>query len=423
MVDSPPLASVAIHPLQPPRGPPAPYPDDEVTLVSGFAKLRGTPEQRQAAAAAASTPTSTTIHTPTYTFIMDSAATLVPVRAPAMPSSLDAGFPDGYTSRGAHAGVEEVILAAQAAGIDFRAPPLEASGDASPLIITYRNNLRKIFGTAYDPMAGWVVDAVDATATTSGRRPIVCLDIVQTPAFDATPESDQFSYWGYKFEALCTAAGGGGGGPPQPARHGRPEWAALVKRRLGGCDVLMAAETDGYCPELAAAATPGGGGNAAATQAIPHHAFVELKTLRWPTSHGAAVGLHRRKVPTWWVQSWLAGAAVVWAGGREHDGMLTRVDRIPVRDLPRWSASQGGRWCPRAIADSGGSILDWMAAAAAGHPGTHLRFEYVPPPVRGAQGVLSAREVVGGDLGARLKIINAPPRKAGGGGGGAGSRG
>jgi hypothetical protein len=239
-----------------------------------------------------------------------------------------------------------------------------------------------------------------ATTTAGGdeTRPVVFLDIVHTPAaWEAeNPDSDRFTYWGYKFEAMCAAAGAGGGhawsraggageAPEQPARHGRPEWAALLRRRLGPVDLLFAAEVDGFCPELAVSAQPSGLApvTAPGTPPVPLASMVEVKTLRWPTSSaGAAATLHRRKVPTWWVQAWLAGCSEIWAGGREGDGTLTRVDRMPTASLPAWSASQGGRWCPAALVECGGRLLEWMAGVAASVPGQHVRFTYAPPPSR-----------------------------------------
>ena len=437
MADAPPLASTTVYPLPPPRGPPVNPPDDGVTFLGrGFAKLRGDRADRErqaadAAAAGAHPPAAATIHTPAYTFLMDCAATLAPVRVPAgLPVSLDVGYPDAPPAE-ARSGVEEVVLAARAAGVDFEtvAAATREGGDGSggggddsaptssprPLLISYRNNLRKVLGTAHDPGAGWVVDA--AAITTPGGRPVVCLDIVAPPSTGGEdfPGADRFCYWGYRFEALCTAAGVGEGAPPPPARVGRPEWAALVLRRLGGCDVVLAAETDGFCPDLARRGGDGGTTTSSSPAMIPHHALVELKTLRWPTHAGGAAGLHARKAPTWFVQSWLGGAAELWAGGRDERGGLTRVDRFRVRDLPAWSASQGGRWCPAAIVHSGGAILDWMVAAALGAgAGAQVRFEYAPParrPPGGGQrrlpapepGVLTARVAAGGELGARVR--------------------
>ena len=135
-----------------------------------------------------------------------------------------------------------------------------------------------------------------------------------------------------------------------------------------------------------------------------------MKTLRWPTSAGAQAGLHARKVPSWWVQAWLAGVGGVWAGGREADGTLTRVDRIPTADLPPWSAGQGGGWRPDGVVAAGGGILEWVAARAGERAGQQVRVEYVPPPRRGggargppAPGELRASVVEGGELPGRVR--------------------
>jgi hypothetical protein len=419
------LAAVTVHPLPRPSGPPRPPPGEEhggggPTCVGWFAKLRGTLPERQAAAAAAAeattaaapgtcpSPPPRSVHTPVYSFVFNATSTLAPLRPPACPTDLSEGYPDGYESpAGYRVGVEEVALAAGCAGVDVFEEATDARDDGHhprPLIVTYRNNLNKVIGTAFKPGDEWAVDAVALEPPARpGARPVVFLDIVNLPSASAweagNPDADRFTYWGYKFEALCAAAAAGADGShawsrsgepparPPPARHGRSEWASLLRRRLGPVDVLFAAETDGFCPDLAvqaaaAAASPSSGRApviAPGTPPVPLAATVEVKTLKWPASPGAAAALHRRKVPTWWLQAWLAGCGEVWAGGREADGTLTGVDRIPTDRLPDWSAGQGGAWCPAAIIDSGGRLLEWMAGVAASVPGQTVRFHFQPP--------------------------------------------
>ena len=424
---SAPFASTSVSPLQASDWA-RPQPNvglEAPAYLGGFAKLRGTRQQRELAADAlvAENPASTVLHCPLYSFVFGNTSILAPLGLPPLPSSLDEGWPDGYDGDNAPVGVEEVIWAALAVGVNLGGGGEGGeTGPPRPLVLSYRNNLRKLFGTAYDPASAWTVDAV---AVQVCGRPVICLDIVPLPptAFDALPESDRYSYWGYRFEALCAHAGyggggggGDGGGDVPPARLGRAEWAGLFKRRLGGVDLLLAAETDGFCPDLADGNSHGWHQREPGAAPVPPvHALVELKTLRWPdpNSRGAAArALHAKKVPTWWVQAWCAGVAAVWTGGREVDGTLTRVDRIPTAGLPSWSAGQGGTWTPAGVVKCGAGIVEWIVARCFERPGEHVRCDYLPPPQQrggggggpsSAPGELRARVVAGGDLPGRVR--------------------
>ena len=213
--------------------------------------------------------------------------------------------------------------------------------EPSPLTLFHRNNLNKILMTVQSPQDEWTVDACcycpgsggtpPELASTDDRLPVsvaegsgsggttsvpastadgmvaavggsrgtttipdtvsggsgtLFLDIVKTPQRDY-PNSDLFCYYGYKFEAVCTAAvggeggggdGGGGGVHSGDVQQGAAadvvdsssEFALLLRLKLGAHNILMAAEVDCVGAEGEAAAAAGKGpkeGSAAAAAA------------------------------------------------------------------------------------------------------------------------------------------------------------
>jgi len=118
---------------------------------------------------------------------------------PQLPVNLNEGFPAAYTPKpeGAPSPVDAIIEAARSTSIDW------THFD----VCTYRNNMNKILLT---PMAkdGWELDfCFDSRAET------LFLDIVPGPPATFR-DADKFTYYGYKFEAVCTGglAGMGAGG-------------------------------------------------------------------------------------------------------------------------------------------------------------------------------------------------------------------
>lgn len=66
-------------------------------------------------------------------------------------------------------------------------------------------------------------------------------------SFSTSPQDDRMTYYGYKFEALCTVLGGED--PDDAAVDATSEYAVVVRFRLGSHRVLMAAEVDCYLPQ------------------------------------------------------------------------------------------------------------------------------------------------------------------------------
>lgn len=329
------------------------------------------------------------IHSPGRRQTLDASA-LALVAPPPLPSDLNAGYPDAVASSGEDCDavrVDEVVTALLAAGVDV----------ASLDVVTYRNNLMKIGGTAIDPRSGWCVDAVAVKSQNGATSATVFLDIVKQVETQTWPDADRYVYFGYKFESLAAAAGTGT--QPAPARVNRSEFATVAKRQIGGLMCAVAGETDGFdatkvaasCPEP----PPGSAWPTHSGRTIPPSSFLELKTLKWPPPHarGAVATLYNVKCAKWWWQTFVCGIPTVILGGRDGAGMLTRVDAVAAAELPGWAAARGGRWTPEQIVAVASDILRFIVDTARAQEGQALRFEYVPASERGVLGRVTAAAV------------------------------
>ena len=193
------------------------------------------------------------------------ASALLPVRAPPLPSDLNRGYPDGWAPTPHRASVSEVVLSARAAGVD----PLDCD------VVTFRSNLRPIFGCCVDPRKEWTVDAIvleDSEGDTEGeeegeegpapcekrgrketKKKTVFLEIVQhlereeregegeggrAPPPPSFQDQDRFFFWGFKFESLCFGASPAADDSP---RVGRTEFSAVMVRELPAAPAPAAA--------------------------------------------------------------------------------------------------------------------------------------------------------------------------------------
>ncbi|GLC41639.1 hypothetical protein PLESTB_000693900 [Pleodorina starrii] len=225
-------------------------------------------------------------------------------------------------------------------------------------VVTFRNNLNKLLLTPLQPADPWVIDAVRFGDT-------LFLNIVKLPEQRPQgPDQDRFTYYGYKFEALCA------GQDPAAPVDSTGEFATMVQVRLGRHRVLMAAEIDAWEPPPEDCEGDESRGE--------YSGYVELKTYVLPQHPRAEERLYREKYPRWWVQSILAGVPTLVLGGRDRSGILQKVERLPVTRLPALARERGFPFDAARLLRFGDAALDWMAGAAAEAPGEQLRFSYNP---------------------------------------------
>lgn len=261
---------------------------------------------------------------------------------PQLPASLGEGYPDAFVQKPSddHSGVETVLEAAQLASV-----PLGEYNFA-----TYRNNLNKIFLTPLNTQDAWTVDGCRIGRT-------MFLDIVKTPQKDF-PNAKLFEFFGYKFEALCTA---------EKVVDSSSEFGSVVHLHLGDHRLIVGAEIDCYDPQLC----PAG-------EQAPLSSYVEMKTFRLPQTAQQTRNLMQFKYPRWWVQSWLAGVPRIAAGARDDQGQLLQVDLVDTQALPRLAREAGASWQPHQLLAFGHDVLAWMRHMGSQHPEQHLRFSYDP---------------------------------------------
>jgi len=168
-------------------------------------------------------------------------------RTPRLPAALDVGF-ESYVPK-SHDPNEPAPLGDVVAALSHKGV---RTTDAH--ILTYRNNLNKIFGTVYNRKDDWEV-GVERCA--DGTVLLHVMDTERKRAEEARRDERQqrMSYWGYKFEQLSTLDGGEDGGPLPPV-NANEEFCSIVQLSIDRTKLFMAAEID-------CAATGGGGAPAA----------------------------------------------------------------------------------------------------------------------------------------------------------------
>ncbi|MEW5319798.1 MAG: hypothetical protein WDW38_010926 [Sanguina aurantia] len=327
---------------------------------------------------------------------------LLPYQRPRTPSDLNHGYPHAFIRDPptATSGVERIIQGALAC----RASLAHAG------IVTFRNNLNKIAGTALNQSDPWVINAVflaqaqllpgstagpmeddtaeasdtsvpgsrDARSSSNGGSSsgsgTLFLDIAKLEEKEY-PNMDLYNYYGYKFESLCTGAAG--------VVDASSEFAALLGLLLGRHRVMLAAEMDCHMDRDA-----GGGGGAsgewagAGSGGVLQPSYVELKTFVIPRHKAAEARLARNKYPKWWVQSYLAGVPTLVAGGRTTEGRLEEVRTIPVHQLPAMACAAGQPFDSLQVMRFCEAVLSWMTECGQAAEGMHLHFEYLPSAAR-----------------------------------------
>ena len=267
--------------------------------------------------------------------------------------------------------MEILIAEARAAGVSL----------ADCDVLSFRNNLNKLLGTAVDQRDPWKFDACAYAGT-------LFLDILKEVQQEwITSERGQLlSAWGYQFEARCT---GGIVGKPNS------EYGMLVRTRLGNSlRMFIGAEIDAYDP-----AAVGTSADGEADALPPLSALRELKTYMEPLHRGQWRTLYALKHPKWWIQSFLAGVTALVLGQRDDEGIVGAIHHVQIRDLPKLSWQHGERWNPQQILAFGAEVLAWIQSVAMQHPEQQVRVSFDPET-----GMIGARVVPGGDLPGRLRM-------------------
>ena len=242
--------------------------------------------------------------------------------APRLPASLSSGYNDFVPKRDDKAKAEQCLLAAV---------ERYAEQTSRAHFVTYRNNLNKLFATLHCPHDDW---CIGLRRLAGDQRWL--LRVRDTPRRrereDHQSDGQKLqSYFGYRFEALCT-----GHDPAKPV-DANDEYVGLFNCKLGDHRLAVAAEID--CADDSGA-------------------FVELKTNKLLASKRLVGTFERFKMFKFWVQSYLVGVPRIVVGFRDEDE-LRKLQSFDTLELPGLAAS----WRPQACLGFADAVLGWLRAA------------------------------------------------------------
>ncbi|KAL2109200.1 hypothetical protein VUR80DRAFT_2819 [Thermomyces stellatus] len=205
------------------------------------------------------------------------------------------------------------------------------NGKVEAAIVTWRGMMTKILTAPFESRDGFEMNATSFQGTIFiEENHEYKIETRRKQERERRPgrfTSDEMSYWGYKFETLCTL--------PRPwgevsrteieARttervSNKAQYCSIVTTNMGPTKVCMGGEVDALW------------GSKPKDPNIPPE-WVELKTSVTPRSD-RDIDLFHAKLLKFWAQSYLIGASRVIVGFRTRDGMLESVKELWTAELP-----------------------------------------------------------------------------------------
>ena len=248
--------------------------------------------------------------------------------APRLPASLSSGFTDFVPKRDDKANAEQCLL---------DAVERYAEQTSKAHFVTYRNNLNKLLATLHCPNDDWCI----GVKRLADQRWLLSVRDTRRRRDEELSQSDAqrlMSYFGYRFEALCT------GHDPSTPIDANDEYVGLFNCKLGDHRLAVAAEID--CVDDSGT-------------------YVELKTNKLLASKRLVGTFERFKMFKFWVQSYLVGLPRVIVGFRDEDE-LRKVQAFDTLELPGLAAAGAqGRpsWRPQACLGFADAVLTWLREA------------------------------------------------------------
>ena len=297
-------------------------------------------------------------------------------------------------------------------------------------IVTFRNNLNKLFATPYNRRDDWEI-GVERGAPDGSVRLQVRETARQTAEEAKKHEAQRHpEYWGYRFEQLSTltaeqakalaafraiggasSGGGGDGGScdgyrvPSPSDPGsfdelyEADELPRVLARYGG----QAGGSGGV-----SGASGGSRGGVAASPLGPVDAneefcsinqltigktkllmaaeidcksdgtvgglkagsYIELKTTKVHRSARDVETFERHKQLKYWLQSFLAGVPTVVVGFRDDAGKVLELKTLETRSMHKGSIRDKGYWDAAACFNFGARVLEWLQEQLVQHGDT-----------------------------------------------------
>ncbi|XP_046390812.1 decapping and exoribonuclease protein-like [Ischnura elegans] len=210
--------------------------------------------------------------------------------------------------------------------------------------VTYRGVLTRIMCSPYEKFEGWIICASKFKGT-------IYLCKYDTPEKVAEEQSKperqkEMGDWGYIFEQHLLSEHPGCPPNIHEPNNQNEEFSCVFRAKIGTYSLVFAAEMDGLEIRNPVNFEPIGNDSERLKKMLysKEADFVELKTSANPTDNQREwQKIKRFKSLKWWAQSYLVGVDKIICGYRDNQGIVSRLDRYSVRELPNLGK---GSWDP-----------------------------------------------------------------------------
>ncbi|KAL0146172.1 RAI1 like PD-XK nuclease-domain-containing protein [Mucor lusitanicus] len=241
-------------------------------------------------------------------------------------------------------------------------------------IVTWRGIMTKLLCTPYSRKEPWELRATKYNGTIYMEEQVT--EKKKNSENQASDRQKLMSYWGYRFETLCTVTK-----PPHEmtkqdaelqerltaSANTNIQYCILVKTKLGNNSIIMGAEVD-CCRDVKPKDPLQQPSN-----------YIELKTSRVIESERNQYSFDRYKLLKFWAQSFLVGVPRVICGFRDDQGIVLDVVQFKTLEIPRQVREKQNTWNPSVCLNFANQVLDWIRSVITQDDPTvtyAIRFDY-----------------------------------------------
>ncbi|KAK9767201.1 decapping endonuclease targeting mRNA [Basidiobolus ranarum] len=218
--------------------------------------------------------------------------------------------------------------------------------------VCYRGIMTKIFCTPYSRRDPWELGATLYKGTIYIEEHETEHKIQNRSGM--TSRHHLMSYWGYRFESLCTIPK-----PPSEVQgkedpvlgdrkkdivNTNIQYCSVVRTKIENKSIIMGAEVDCITEKKSK---------------DPLRQYIELKTTKQFTRERDQHSFEKFKLIKFWAQSFLPGIPRVVVGFRDDDGYLKSVQTLNTLEIPRMVRGKN-LWDANVCINFANSFLDWL---------------------------------------------------------------
>jgi RAT1-interacting protein len=150
---------------------------------------------------------------------------------------------------------------------------------------------------------------------------------LKLPEYGSDLKSQKFTFYGYKFESLCTSSS---------QVNTNIEYCSVFSSRFGNIRVILGGEVD----------------------CIQDKEYIELKTSRVLDSKRSVINFSRKLIRIW-AQSYLVGISKIIFGFRNDDGILKDLKTYNTHEIASIAKSKGD-WNRNSCLHFTETLLNWL---------------------------------------------------------------